>query len=76
MPVCNALIHVHTSDVSVLCAVTVFGSEVGVWAVMAVVSFPISFLKQCVSVVQLVVACQNIGALDSIQRARKATDTH
>ena len=58
------------------CAVTVFGSEVGVWTVVAVVSFPISFLKQCVSVVQLVVACQNIGALDSIQRARKSTDTH
>ena len=43
-----------------LCSYTVFGSEVSVWTVVAVVSFPISFLKQCVSVVQ-VVACLNIG---------------
>ena len=63
----------------VLClhyAVSLFGYEVGLWAVLAVVSFPISFLKQCVSVLQLIVACQNIAALDVVQRARGTTETH
>ena len=57
-----------------VCAVPVFGYEIGVWTIVAVLSFPISFLKQCVSVVQLVVACQNIGGLDVIKRARRSTD--
>ena len=60
----------------VIITVPVLGYEVGVWTLMAVLTFPISFLKQCVSVVQLVVACQNIAVLDSSIRARRATDTH
>ena len=57
-------------------AVSVFGSEVGVWTLLAILSFPISFLKQCVSVVQLIVACQNIGGLDAVERVRRTTDVH
>lgn len=48
----------------------VFGLMFGVWQVLAVVTFPISILKQLVSVIQLIVACKNIGALDVVARAR------
>ena len=51
-------------------AVNVFGREVGVWQVLAVVTFPISMLKQVVSVIQLIVACKNLGALDVVARSR------
>lgn len=52
-------------------SVTVLGYEVGVWYIIAGVSLPISFLKQVVSVVQLVVACKNLGSLDAVARARQ-----
>ena len=42
----------------------------GVWQILAVVTFPISMLKQVVSVIQLIVACKNIGALDVVARSR------
>ena len=51
-------------------AVSVFGYEIGVWTLLALLSFPLSFLKQCVSVAQLIVACLNIRGLDAVQRAR------
>ncbi|XP_064391599.1 CDP-diacylglycerol--inositol 3-phosphatidyltransferase-like [Halichondria panicea] len=50
---------------------TVFGYEVGAWYLVAIVTFPVSFLKQVVSVVQLIVASQNIGVLDANSRANK-----
>ena len=50
--------------------VNAFGRMVGVWQVLAVVTFPISMLKQVVSVIQLIVACKNIGALDVVARSR------
>ena len=53
-----------------------FGAEVGIWTLLAVICFPISFLKQCVSVVQLVVACQNLGGMDAAERVRRPTDNH
>ncbi len=43
----------------------------GLWYVLAFVTAPISFLKQAVSVVQLVVACKNLGSLDAVARARQ-----
>ena len=49
---------------------SVFGYEIGLWHVVAVVTFPVSFLKQVVSLVQLVVASQNIGVLDSSRREK------
>jgi len=51
--------------------VSLFGYDAGVWPIMAVVTFPISFLKQMVSVLQLVVASQNIGGLDAAARSRQ-----
>ncbi len=51
-------------------AVTLLGYEVGAWHVVAVVTFPISFLKQVVSVVQLIVASRNIGVLDVNKRTK------
>ena len=50
--------------------VNMFGREVGMWQVLAVVTFPISMLKQVVSVIQLIVACKNLGALDVVARSR------
>ncbi len=58
----------HTIPLS---TVTVFGYEVGAWHLVAIVTFPVSFLKQVVSVVQLIVASQNIGVLDANSRANK-----
>ena len=55
--------HTHT--------VPVFGYQVGLCVVLAVLTFPISFLKNVVSVIQLVVAVKNIVALDVIERARR-----
>ena len=52
-------------------AVNLFGFEVGMWCILAMVTAPISFLKQVVSVVQLVVACRDLGALDVVIRARQ-----
>lgn len=63
-------------NVFLVFAVSVFGYDIGMWTLMALLSFPFSFLKQCVSVVQLIVACQNIGGLDAVQRARRSTDVH
>ena len=50
--------------------VSVVGYEIGLWHVVAVVTFPVSFLKQVVSLVQLVVASQNIGVFDSNERMK------
>lgn len=61
----HPLLTLHTLTVSL------FGYDTGVWPIMAVVTFPISFLKQMVSVLQLVVASQNIGALDAAARSRQ-----
>jgi CDP-diacylglycerol--inositol 3-phosphatidyltransferase len=55
-------------------SIPLFGAEVGIWTLLALVCSPISFLKQCVSIVQLVVACQNLGGMDAAKRARKPTD--
>ena len=41
------------------------------WYALAYLCAPLSFLKQVVSVVQLVVACQNLGSLDQVTRARR-----
>ena len=43
------------------------------WQVLALVTFPISMLKQVVSVIQLIVACKNLGALDVVARSRVST---
>ena len=56
-------------------AVTLFGFDFGIWLILAVLCAPISFLKQMVSVIQLVVACQNLGTLDVIARS-KQRDQH
>ena len=61
----------HTCNNNYLFAVHIFGHVIGFWYVLAIVTFPISFMKQVVSVVQLVAASQNIGALDVISRERK-----
>ena len=50
--------------------VSVFGYEIGLWHVVAVMTFPVSFLKQVVSLVQLVVASQNIGVFDANERKK------
>ncbi|KAL5477250.1 hypothetical protein EMCRGX_G024019 [Ephydatia muelleri] len=42
----------------------------GLWILLAVVSFPLSFLKQLISVIQLVAACRNLGSLDVAKRNR------
>lgn len=57
-------------------AVHLFGYQIGVWYVLAGVTLPISFLKQIVSVVQLVVACKNLGALDAVARAKQRAQQH
>lgn len=59
----------HFSFLSLL--VTLFGHSIGMWYILAGVSLPISFLKQVVSLIQLVVACRNLGALDVVARARQ-----
>lgn len=51
-----------------------FGYEVGCWVLLAIICFPISFLKQVVSVVQMVVAFKNIAALDVVERAKQTRD--
>lgn len=50
--------------------VSVFGLTIGLWQMLAVVTFPISMLKQVVSVIQLIDACKDIGALDVVSRSR------
>ena len=45
--------------------------EIGLWHVVAMVTFPGSFTKQVVSVVQLIVASQNMGVFDSNERKKK-----
>ena len=59
-----------------LSPVSIVGYKVAVWTLVAITTFPLSFLKQCVSVLQLVVACQNIAALDVMQRARRSAAPH
>ena len=55
---------------SVLLPVHVLGHSIGLWYILAGVTLPISFLKQVVSAVQLVVACKNLGGLDAVVRER------
>ena len=50
-----------------------FDFEIGLWHVVAVVTFPGSFLKQVVSLVQLIVASKNIGVFDSSERKKRRT---
>lgn len=52
----------------------VLGYQIGVWHLVAVATFPLSFLKQVVSLVQLLVACGNIGALDQSRRTKARSD--
>ena len=71
---CNSAycgVAVHGLFSPLLSPVSLLGYEVGVWGLLAILTFPISFLKQCVSVLQLVVACKNIAALDEVQRSRR-----
>lgn len=63
------LTHTHTHAVPLP-----FGYEVGCWVLLAIICFPISFLKQVVSVVQMVVAFKNIAALDVVERAKQTRD--
>ena len=61
-------------------AVILFGFDIEIWLILALLCAPISFLKQMVSVIQLVLACQNLGTLDVIARSRQRyqhrTHTH
>ena len=54
-------------------AVSIAGTSVGVWVAMAWFTFPISVIKQCINLVQLVTACINTARIDLADRA-KATD--
>jgi CDP-diacylglycerol--inositol 3-phosphatidyltransferase len=54
----------------------IFGYEVGAWMVVALVTFPFQFLKQCIYLLQLIAACQNIAALDSREREHNSTHNH
>ena len=51
-------------------AVPFFGFQLGIYLVMSIILLPISFLKQVVSVIQLVVAAKDIAAFDQLKRAR------
>ena len=66
----NQMLNRHCCN-AYLFAVHIFGHVIGFWHALAIVTFPISFMKQVVSVIQLVEASQNIGALDVISRERK-----
>ena len=50
--------------------VIMFGLTIGLWQVLAVVTFPISMLKQAISVIQMIEACKHISALDVVSRSR------
>ena len=55
-------------------AVKVFGHSmepIGLMYMLVWITAPICFLKQVVSVIQLVVACRNLAALDVVARSRQ-----
>ncbi|CAB3983771.1 CDP-diacylglycerol--inositol 3-phosphatidyltransferase [Paramuricea clavata] len=49
---------------------TLNNAPVGLWSLLVYVSFPICFLKQLVSVVQLMVASQDVVAYDMAERRK------
>ena len=51
--------------------VRLFGHSFGLTYMLLWITAPICFLKQAVSVVQLVVACRNLAALDAMARSRQ-----
>lgn len=46
------------------------GVKFGIWAALAWLTLPICFLKQVISVIQLIVACINTARLDESERER------
>ena len=52
--------------------VTFFNYQRGMWEMVSIACFPIFFLKQVVSVVQLVVAARKIASRDIERREREA----
>ena len=65
-----SLLLLHTLPVPLL------GYEVDVWVLLAIITFPIFVLKQCVYALQLVTACQVIGSLCAVRRGRRKSDTN
>ena len=51
-------------------SVSVGGVKFGIWAALAWLTLPICFLKQVISVIQLIVACINTARLDESERER------
>ncbi len=49
--------------------VPLFGYQVGFWVLLAILTAPISVIKNLISVLQLVVAARNIVGLDLVERA-------
>ena len=68
--VMNQMLNHHCCN-AYLSAVHILGHVIGFWYVLAIVTFPISFMKQVVHIILLVAASRNIGALDVISRERK-----
>lgn len=50
--------------------IPLFGSSIGLWTLLAFVTFPVSLTKNLISVLQMVLAARNVGALDVAQRVR------
>ena len=67
----DLMVHSPVHSVAHAHVVNFFGYHVGLWYLLAFITLPISFLKQMVSVVQLVVACKNLGGLDAVARVRQ-----
>lgn len=51
-------------------SVSIGGVKFGIWAALAWLTLPICFLKQVISVIQLIVACINTARLDESERER------
>ena len=51
--------------------VEIFGFQVGSWHIIAALSFPISAMKQIVSVVQMVTAMSELASADVVTRAHQ-----
>lgn len=56
--------------ITVSSVATIFGYQKGWIEILATLTFPISLLKNIISVVQMVDAARNIAAVDVIQRGR------
>lgn len=48
--------------------VLLFGYEVGIWMIVAIVTFPFQFMRQIICILQLSYACKEIAAFDLKQR--------